>query len=286
MVAPRDSKVMHLVRHHWDARAATFDDEPGHGLHSQEQREAWHAVLTRLTGGASQRVLDVGCGTGFLALMFAELGHSVTGIDLAPQMLTLARQKARQAQLTVQFRLENAASLSDPNGSYDLVVARHVIWTLPDPAQAVGEWLRVLRSGGRLVLIEGNWSTNEIKTGSASSTGTALALMRAASRSIYRGARRVARKRTPAALMRAVLTVICHYASKEQWAFSLRKLYDWSYQQIHTELPFFGGPPAERLVAFLEAQGLRDVIMEPLMRPALWGEVPPHPRYLAMGSRG
>lgn len=66
----------------------------------------------------------------------------------------------------------------------------------------------------------------------------------------------------------------------------MRGLYDWRYQQLHTELPFFGGPPAERLVALLEAQGVRDVIVEPLMHPVLWGEVPQHPRYLAIGSRG
>ncbi len=275
-----------IIRHHWDARAATFDNDPEHGLHSQDQREAWRDLLGRLAGSTPQRVVDVGCGTGFLALMVAEFGHTVTGIDFAPQMLNLARQKARHARLTVQFRLENAASLSDPDGTYDLVVARHVIWTQPDPARAVGEWVRVLRSAGRLALIESNWSPNEVKAErSAARKKSAAALMRAPLGIMQHGAMRVARKRTPASLMRAAVRFISHGAMREQWTFLLERLNDWRYQRVHTELPFFGGAPAERLVALFEAQGLRNITVEPLMNPVLWGEVPQYPRYLAMGSR-
>jgi ubiquinone/menaquinone biosynthesis C-methylase UbiE len=284
MTRPRDSKVTRLIiRRHWDARAATFDSEPGHGLHDRDQREAWLGVLAHLTGDTPQRVLDVGCGTGFLALLLAELGHRVTGIDLAPQMLNLARQKGREKQLTVQFRLENAASLSDPDGTYDLVVARHVIWNLPDPARAVGEWLRVLRPGGRLALIEGNWSQSENKTQhSAGTTRTPAARARAMFSAI---AHHASEAKHPAALVHGAIRSAYHWVRQPQWTLFIRKLSDWRYEQIHAQLPFFGGPPAERLVELLKAQGLRDITVEPLMRPVLWGEVPQHPRYLATGRR-
>lgn len=263
MLEPTDHEVTCRIRHYWDARAATFDREPGHGLHSQDQRQAWLHVLARLTDGTPRRVLDVGCGTGFLALLLAGLGHTVTGIDLAPQMLNFARQKALRAELAVQFRLENAMSLSDPNGCYDLVVARHVIWTLPDPARAVGEWLRVLRKGGRLALIEGKWSSPDETSAEYSASS----------------------KMTPAAVMRKALRTISNGVGRKQWAFFLGVLNSWRYRQVETRLPFFGGPPVERLIAFLVAQGLRDVTSEPLMHPVLWGEVPRHPRYLVIGSR-
>src|SRR5438067_6350729 len=154
-------KVTQLIRHHWDHRADTFDDETGHGLVSEEQRRAWLDLLSRLAGSAPQRVLDIGCGTGFLALRFAELGHTVTGVDLAQQMIDRARRKAEQANLQIDFRVGNAVALGSADESYDLVVARHVIWNLPDPGRGLTEWLRVLRPGGRLALIEGKWADND-----------------------------------------------------------------------------------------------------------------------------
>src|SRR5947209_13863174 len=136
-----------VIRHHWDRRASTFDGEAGHGLLSEDQRQAWLGVLSRLTGQPPRRVLDVGCGTGFLAIRFAELGHTVTGIDLAPQMIDQARGKAEQGGLQVDFRIGDAAGLDCAEETYDRVVARHVIWNLPDPQRGLAEWLRVLRPG-------------------------------------------------------------------------------------------------------------------------------------------
>ena len=55
-------KITEVIRHHWDRRANTFDDEVGHGLASEEQRRAWHDLLSQLAGSAPRRALDVGCG--------------------------------------------------------------------------------------------------------------------------------------------------------------------------------------------------------------------------------
>src|SRR5262249_2380324 len=80
-------EITQVIRHHWDRRANSFDEETGHGLVSDGQRVAWLDLLSELVGPPPQLVLDVGCGTGFLALRLAELGHIVAGIDLAPKMI-------------------------------------------------------------------------------------------------------------------------------------------------------------------------------------------------------
>jgi ubiquinone/menaquinone biosynthesis C-methylase UbiE len=98
--------------------------------------------------------LDVGCGTGFLALQLAGLGHHIVGVDGAEAMLILARAKASQAGLTIDFWLADADKLPFAPGSFDLIIERQVLWTLPDPAAALAEWARVLRLGERLILIE------------------------------------------------------------------------------------------------------------------------------------
>src|SRR5437763_5475884 len=118
--------ITEVIRHHWDRKASTFDDEIGHSLVSDEQRHAWLDLLSRLAGREPRCVLDVGCGTGFLALRFAELGHAVTGIDLSPQMIDRARKKAEQTAQQINFRVGDAAALDCADETFDLVVARHV----------------------------------------------------------------------------------------------------------------------------------------------------------------
>jgi ubiquinone/menaquinone biosynthesis C-methylase UbiE len=149
--------VKDVVRRHWAARAADFDAGATHGLLSAAQREAWQVRLRAWSGARALDVLDVGCGTGFLALQLAALGHRVFGVDLADEMLELARSKAAAAVLTAHFELGDAERLPCADTSFDLVIERHVIWTLPEPDVALREWARVLRSGGRAVLIEGDW---------------------------------------------------------------------------------------------------------------------------------
>ena len=144
------------VFEYWAARAAQFDDPPRHGIHSPDQERAWLDRLGAWAGPAPVDALDVGCGTGFLSLLLARLGHRVVGIDAVDEMLDLARRKAAAAGLRPDLRKGDAEHLPFPEASFDLVMERHVIWTLPDPAGALREWWRVLRPGGRIVLIEGH----------------------------------------------------------------------------------------------------------------------------------
>jgi ubiquinone/menaquinone biosynthesis C-methylase UbiE len=253
----RDAEITQVIRHHWDRRASTFDDEVGHSLVSDEQRRAWLDLLSRFAGQAPRRVLDVGCGTGFLALGFAELGHTVTGIDLSPQMIDRARRKAEQAGKEVDFHECDAAALDSADETYDVVVARHVIWNLPDPERGVAEWLRVLRPGGRLVLIEGKWADND-----------ALALANA---------------RPTSQIFARVLDVAAALVLRS--GRGPRRLLNRKYRRLEVELPFSGGPPATKLADFLEANSVHNVEVEALMDPTLWGEVPEFPRYLATGIR-
>ncbi len=98
---------------------------------------------------AGSKVLEVGCGTGRTACYAAAQGHRVTGIDIRPDMIAKAKARAEQEKLPVEFRIGDATALPFPDRSFDVVLVESVsIFT--DTAQALREYYRVLRGGGRL----------------------------------------------------------------------------------------------------------------------------------------
>jgi SAM-dependent methyltransferase len=143
----------------WDESAPRFDEEPDHGLLDPLVRAAWRGLLGAALPAAPAVVADLGCGTGSLAVLLAEEGYVVRGLDSSAAMLALAKAKAEAAGVTVHWVLGDASSPQLGDGSVDVVLCRHVLWALPDPAKAVARWTRLLRPGGRLVLVEGWWRT-------------------------------------------------------------------------------------------------------------------------------
>jgi ubiquinone/menaquinone biosynthesis C-methylase UbiE len=153
------SGMTNAMRQFWDAQAATFDAEPDHGLLDPEVRAAWAELLLPVLPPPSARVIDLGCGTGSIAVLLASAGHDVHGVDLSERMLTTARLKGKAADVAAEFHRGDAALPPCGPSSFDVVFARHVLWALPNPAAVLARWTRLLRPGGRLVIVEGHWST-------------------------------------------------------------------------------------------------------------------------------
>ncbi|KPH98895.1 Methyltransferase type 11 [Actinobacteria bacterium OK074] len=139
----------------WDAEAVVFDDEPDHGLRDPVVRAAWAGRLRAWLPDRPGDVLDLGCGTGSLALLAAEAGHRVTGVDLSPAMIDRAR--AKLAGRDAVFLSGDAAAPPVGEQLFDTVLVRHVLWALPDPGRVLRHWRGLLRPGGRFVLVEGVW---------------------------------------------------------------------------------------------------------------------------------
>jgi SAM-dependent methyltransferase len=142
----------------WDAEAATFDDEPDHGLRDPVVRTAWRRLLTGVMPRPPARIADLGCGTGTLTALLAEQDYTVDGVDFSPGMVRRAQAKAGALPGT-NFVVGDAARPPLPESSYDVVLCRPVLWALPDLAAALGRWVDLLQDNGRLVLVEGSWST-------------------------------------------------------------------------------------------------------------------------------
>jgi ubiquinone/menaquinone biosynthesis C-methylase UbiE len=151
------------VAAHWGRRAPGFDAGFGHSIRTPAERAAWDRIFDLvLAGRGPLDTLDAGCGTGFLSFELTARGHRVTGIDFAPAMLAEARRKAAQSDAAIRFEEGDVEKLPFPPHSFDLAISRHVLWTLPHPEAAIDEWIRVLRPGGRLVVIDGQFNPNSL----------------------------------------------------------------------------------------------------------------------------
>src|SRR5207342_3028713 len=148
--APRVDQMSEV----WDAEAATFDDEPDHGLRDPATRAAWLALLTGHLPEPPARIADLGCGTGTLSVLLADAGYAVDGVDFSPEMVTRARGKAAGRD-GVTFAVADASEPPLEPAAYDTVLSRHVLWALPDQPAALTRWMGLLGPRGRLVLVEG-----------------------------------------------------------------------------------------------------------------------------------
>lgn len=133
----------------WEQEGSEYDARTVHGIFSESERRLWTAALGAIP--ASSRVLDIGTGTGFVALLLAELGHQVVGVDASEAMLAHARAKAAEHGGDITLEKGVTEQLPFDDACFDAITARHFIWTLLEPERAFSEWRRVLIPGGTLV---------------------------------------------------------------------------------------------------------------------------------------
>jgi ubiquinone/menaquinone biosynthesis C-methylase UbiE len=145
------------IRAYWSDRARTFDQSTGHRIDDAREAPRWRRLFREALGPVDGRpVLDLACGTGEISRMLLDLQANVTAVDFAEPMLERARAKlAGQSWKGMLSDVETLVTLTD--ASFDGAVARHLVWTLTNPAAAFAEWFRVLRPGATLLIIDGDW---------------------------------------------------------------------------------------------------------------------------------
>ncbi|SDZ03303.1 class I SAM-dependent methyltransferase [Tindallia californiensis] len=160
MKREREIKMKDAIQQCWDKNAIEYDEGYDHGIKSNREKEAWMKWLAQRIGDESKIILDIGTGTGNLALMLAEMGHYVKGIDVSAAMLEIAIEKSVAYRDKITYEQQDVHDLAlEVEARYDAVVGRNVLWTLTDPQQALQGWYRVIKPGGMFIMIDGNWFT-------------------------------------------------------------------------------------------------------------------------------
>ena len=141
------NNIEEKVVDYWTKRVADFSDVRENELDSELSREWVDNIMQYISplidNRQNVRVLDVGTGVGYFAILLYGKGLQVTGIDLTPD---------------VNFKVMDAMNLEYEDESFDVVITRNLTWTLPDVDKAYKEWHRVLRKGGVLLNYDANYA--------------------------------------------------------------------------------------------------------------------------------
>ena len=194
---------------------AKLHTKPTRGMAMEGMIAAWYARVTardmaefeRLAraiaaelpdSGRTARVLEVAPGPGYLAIALARLGVAVVGLDISHSFVRIAAEQARAAGVTAAFRQGDAAAMPFAAGTFDFVVCRAAFKNFGDPAGALAEMHRVLKPGGRALIIDMRGDTSDAEIADYASGYGRGSLDRLTMRMIFRSLRK--RAYTPDAL--------------------------------------------------------------------------------------
>ncbi len=148
---------------YWSKRAPGYSDVNQQELAS-DQKTVWSQVLFQqimkhYPGKQPKdlKVLDIGTGPGFFAIILTKMGFSVTAVDYTENMLKEAYRNAGELAEAISFYKMDAMALDFPDDTFDVIVSRNLTWNLPDPEEAYRQWTRVLKPGGLLLNFDANW---------------------------------------------------------------------------------------------------------------------------------
>lgn len=152
-------KLIDKIEEYWTGRAEGYS-AVNQGELATDQRVKWRENLMKHLPGEKPeqiRVLDIGTGPGFFAILLAEAGYQVTAVDYTEEMLKEAKKNAGQLAEQITWMQMDAQNLTFDDDTFDAVVSRNLTWNLENPARAYEEWIRVLKKGGRLLNYDANW---------------------------------------------------------------------------------------------------------------------------------
>ena len=153
----KEEALERRIESYWDARSPKFSAVRRRELEGSDAARWQKFIAFHLPEKKPLRVLDVGTGAGFFAVLLTRMGHEVTGIDMSAGMIDEAQKNLAAFGCWADLRKMNAQQLDFSDESFDVVISRNLTWTLPDAMEAYREWHRVLRAGGMLLNFDSDY---------------------------------------------------------------------------------------------------------------------------------
>ena len=150
-----DEENEFIVNEYWNAIAGCESARAVQALENGSAGKFVDAICPQLTAGS--KILDVGTGSGEVAIALAKRGFVVTGIDRATAMIDMANLTAKEQSTKVNFELADAEYTDFEDSQFDAVILRNVLWNSFHPENILKESIRVLKKGGTMIIADGNW---------------------------------------------------------------------------------------------------------------------------------
>ena len=154
-------EIKNRIINYWSRRSGDFARLRRDELNSY-MADLWLEEIRKYMPDKPCRILDIGTGSGFFAILLGKAGHYVEGIDLTASMIEEAKILAAKSGVNSVFKVMDAENLLYPDESFDIVLSRNLTWTLPHPRKAYGEWHRVLKKGGMLLNFDADYGKEHL----------------------------------------------------------------------------------------------------------------------------
>ncbi|MBQ8975294.1 MAG: class I SAM-dependent methyltransferase [Oscillospiraceae bacterium] len=145
------------INESWTVRSDNYNNYVQEEFQT-DRPDKWLArIEANAPGDRPLKVLDAGCGPGFFSVLLSKAGHDVTGVDGSDGMLEHARRNAGAFGVTPKLIKGDFGDLPFEDNTFDLVISRNVTHIIREHLKVYGEWRRVLKPGGVLLIFDANW---------------------------------------------------------------------------------------------------------------------------------
>ncbi len=148
-----------IITQHWNDRTSSYHANMKADFMSPKLYRQWRELIRHVLGERNDLVvLDGGCGTGVISHIIANHGqHDICAVDISEEMLNTAKGNLSAWADRIEFCCNDMSTLPYADNSFDCIISRYVLWTVVRPELVLREWQRVLKPGGKIAIIDGNW---------------------------------------------------------------------------------------------------------------------------------
>ncbi|EJC3746425.1 class I SAM-dependent methyltransferase [Enterococcus faecium] len=147
------------IKKYWADRSISYGKQHMEELQAANKKNWKKYILKQLISAnkPTKKILEVGTGPGFIAILLSEEGYDVTAVDRSEEMLLQAKKNAGLHNNNIKWEIMDAEALSISDNTFDAVITRNLTWNLEHPDKFYEECYRVLKNNGLFINIDANW---------------------------------------------------------------------------------------------------------------------------------